>query len=211
MSEDHKTLGEALLAFQAEAPKLRKAATAKIVSKTGSSYSYKYLTLDDLMDAVLPVLNKHGLIWVTQPCFYNERAALSYYVKHVVSGDAIEGTMSLSIGANATPQEQGSAITYARRYSMLAVLGLVGDDDDDGGAASQRKPSASIPLNGDQPRKLTPAERARMIKAVEDAGQRLGLVLAAVNAGQHGDLNVVDAQNVKAFLDKLKDEGEGRW
>jgi hypothetical protein len=40
------------------------------------------------------------------------------------------------------PQGQGSAITYARRYALQAIVGVAADDDDDGNAASAPKPSA---------------------------------------------------------------------
>jgi len=35
------------------------------------------------------------------------------------------------------PQAQGSAVTYARRYAYMSVLGLVADEDDDGQRATQ--------------------------------------------------------------------------
>jgi hypothetical protein len=42
------------------------------------------------------------------------------------------------------PQGQGSAVTYARRYSYMSVLGLVADVDDDGNAASREQVQKSI-------------------------------------------------------------------
>ena len=44
--------------------------------------------------------------------------------------------------AKQDPQGQGSAVTYARRYSYCAALGIVADEDDDGQAASQPAPAA---------------------------------------------------------------------
>ena len=54
-----------------------------------------------------------------------------------------------------TPQQIGSAITYAKRYSLVAAFGLAVDEDDDGNAASDRKPSKPTKL--DALRKATTA------------------------------------------------------
>ena len=51
------------------------------------------------------------------------------------SGEWIGGVYPVRPAQN-TPQGMGSAITYARRYSLSAMLGLAADDDDDGNAAS---------------------------------------------------------------------------
>lgn len=78
------------------------------------------------------------------------------------SGEAITSTFPIS---GATPQQQGSSSTYARRYSLLAMLNLVGDPDDDGTAASAPEPSRASqrgarPSQGPkQPSILDTAER----------------------------------------------------
>ena len=64
----------------------------------------------------------------------------------------IEDTMLLEL-KTPDPQAQGSAITYARRYSLMSLLGLVGEDDDDDGkrATEASKPKGVAPENYDQP------------------------------------------------------------
>ena len=47
----------------------------------------------------------------------------------------------ISVPAPAKVQELGSAITYLRRYSLCAALGIVGEDDDDGNAAQASAPA----------------------------------------------------------------------
>jgi hypothetical protein len=61
---------------------------------------------------------------------------LAYRLVHAATGDALEGSMPLML-KSADPQGQGSALTYARRYSIMAVLGLVPDEDDDGNRAQE--------------------------------------------------------------------------
>ena len=131
---DHKTLAEALVAFQAEAPKLLKGNTAKITSPKGS-YTYKYISLDDVMEAIQPLLAKHGLAWSAYPTFGPKgEPALRYKLTHS-SGDFESDTMPLLVQKE-DPQGLGSGITYARRYALLSVLNLVADEDDDGQKAS---------------------------------------------------------------------------
>lgn len=133
-----QNLWKALHAFQAEAPKLQK-------DKINPAFRSRYLSLDSLMEQVLPVLNKHGLLWVTAPNFQTLTAGgearvepnLNYRLIHAESGEETSGTVPLLL-AKRDPQGLGSAITYARRYALMAVLGLVADEDDDGAQASSR-------------------------------------------------------------------------
>jgi ERF superfamily len=164
----HASLHEALLAFQASAPKLLKQSQAVVKSQKGS-YSYKYVDLADIMEQVGPLLAQHGLTWSTFPC-RDERGdpALRYVLTHAGTGDCMTETMPLMI-AQATAQGLGSAITYARRYSLCAVLNLVADEDDDGQAAtgSGRTPSAA----GRQEAAVASLEQRRLLFAKADEAQ----------------------------------------
>lgn len=121
-------LMQALLAFQAEAPKLQRDAI-------NPHFRSRYISLESLMGEVMPLLTKHGLVWITKPCRDENGPALTYKLIHAVSGELEQGTMPLML-AKSDPQGQGSALTYARRYSLMAVLGLVADEDDDGNHAT---------------------------------------------------------------------------
>jgi ERF superfamily len=139
------TLAGALLAVQREAPALHKDATAVVPTKSGGKYSYSYISLGSVMDQVLPLLNKHGLVLMQFPCALEGRPALRTRLVHAASGESVEDTMLLAV-EQTDPQGQGSAITYARRYSLMAALGLVADEDDDGNTASRpREPPPASP------------------------------------------------------------------
>ena len=89
-----------------------------------------YVRLSDLLPDVRRVLSAHGLV-VLQSC---ELDTMSTTILHS-SGEWVATDYPLARDGN--PQKQGSAVTYARRYSLMAALGLTGvDDDDDGQAAS---------------------------------------------------------------------------
>ncbi len=151
-TEQTETLLSALLAFQADAPELREDAT-------NPHFKSRYLSLHALMEAVRPVLTRHGLVWITKPGHSPDVGpCLGYRLAHAPTGESIEGIMPLLAKAG-DPQGQGSALTYARRYSLMAVLGLVADDDDDGNRGSGR----GTQRNGDS----RPAVSARPPEATE--------------------------------------------
>jgi hypothetical protein len=123
-------LAGALLKLQDAAPILKAGETAQIGTR-----KYKYAPLDVIMEKIGPLMIKNGLVWTTRPSGTAEAPTLVYELIHCESGEAIAGEMPLMIGDSPTSQALGSAITYARRYALTAVLNLVADEDDDGAAA----------------------------------------------------------------------------
>lgn len=200
MTSQKSALHSAILDVQKAAPKLQRDA---INPHFGSSY----ISLQALMEAVLPLLAEAGLTWVTIPGYRDIqdgglRAAptLEYVLTHADSGESLKGTMLLMC-AKQDPQGQGSAITYARRYSLMAVLGLVADEDDDGNAASapparrrqsQRKPDA---ISKETVREISSAIRERK---VPEAEVRLMLATVGIEDADSGTVS----QKVKSLSAK---------
>jgi hypothetical protein len=102
----------------------------------------RYSTLDAVLRVVLPVLSRHGLA-VMQPLSDAEggRVAVTTRLVHA-GGGMVESTIS-GRPAKDTPQGQGSTITYLRRYSLMALVG-VAPTDDDGQAAEPEQGGLSI-------------------------------------------------------------------
>ena len=98
-----------------------------------------YATLNSVMETCKDALISHG-IWLTQlPCpapveLGTGHIALETKLIHAESGEWISSTAVIPLPKN-DPQGMGSAITYARRYSLCAMLGII-TEDDDGNAAS---------------------------------------------------------------------------
>ena len=176
----HKTLTEALVAFQAEAPKLLKGNTAK-----AGSFSYKYVDLASVMDAIQPLLAKHGLSWSAFPTFGPDGSpALRYQLRHSC-GESVHDCMPLLIQKN-DPQGLGSGITYARRYALLSVLNLVADEDDDGAKAS-KQPSPAVPTQQAAPSvKLATPSDVKEIKAAAEGLPPELVKLAVASCGLDG-------------------------
>ena len=127
-------LAEALAAAQGE---------FEAVPKTADNpfFKSKYADLPDVVLAASPILSKHGLSVTQLPDFDGEHDLLTTRLMHK-SGEWLESSMRLHV-PKADPQGQGSALTYARRYSYSGAVGVVTDVDDDGNAAS--KPRAAEP------------------------------------------------------------------
>ena len=123
-------LADALLAFAAQAPKLRRDANGQVQSRT-----YRYATLDSVLDDVAPLLVSHGLVWTAKAILADGQPAATYRMTHVASGEFDEWTGPLPC-VEPGPQNLGSAITYMRRYELVAYLNLAPGEDDDGAAAS---------------------------------------------------------------------------
>lgn len=121
-------------------------AQAKIetVRKNGENPHYKsrYATLDEIWESVRKAINEAGLIVVCIPDI--EAKSLTTYIIHAATGEEIHASFPVTM-AGVGPQAVGSAMTYARRYTLTAMLQIVtGDGSDDDGEA------ASVPHNNNQ-------------------------------------------------------------
>lgn len=119
---DNNPLIEALVRARAEFPPIPK-------DSTNPHFKNRFASLDSVLGAIVPVLAKHGLV-VVQPV---RGQAVETTIWHTC-GEAI--TSSYPLPEQSDPQKLGAAVTYARRYSLCALLGITADEDDDGNAAS---------------------------------------------------------------------------
>lgn len=95
----------------------------------------KYATLGSCYEACTELLSANG-VWVSQTPWRDEHNAtiLTTILSHV-SGEYIESEMYVC-DKDVTAQVRGSALSYARRYSLVTVVGIA-PEDDDGNAATQ--------------------------------------------------------------------------
>jgi hypothetical protein len=103
----------------------------------------KYADLGSVMDACLPALNAHGIA-VIQPTGEDE---IGRFVEtrliHGESGEQLSCRVPLIVSKN-DMQGYGSAVTYARRYGLMAMAGIA-PEDDDGNAAAKAAPKQELP------------------------------------------------------------------
>lgn len=114
---------------------------------------YQYLNLATILKTIKPVFEKHGLAFSQRVTFSNEGEARQVIgTVETIIFDSEEQMVACSYPFFVTgdPQQVGSAITYARRYSLYAVLGIFPDKDDDGAYAKQRYETADRPISAEQ-------------------------------------------------------------
>ncbi len=128
----HTSLAAALSAFQGAVKDPARSRKGQVRGRA----DYTYVPLDDLLQSVRPLLAAHGLA-VSQPVVVDgDRVCLRTILLHTC-GERLESTFPLPWSGGA--QERGSELTYARRYSLEAVLGVAPSEEDDDGRAAQEE------------------------------------------------------------------------
>jgi len=135
-SEQINELAVALSKFQGEMTSVKKDAVNPF-------FKSKYATLDTIWEAIRKPLSDNGLSVIQTLGIGEGFTTLGTKLLHT-SGQWVEGSMPLNPEKD-TPQGLGSAITYARRYSLSAILGIVVDEDDDA-ESTKRKGEKAKPV-----------------------------------------------------------------
>lgn len=105
------------------------------LSKVNPHFKNRYADLPAIRDAVTPALAANGIAVVQTLDAASEGAGYCVLTRLLhTSGQWVESLCP--IPAVLDMQKMGSAITYARRYSLSAICGIAADEDDDGNAAT---------------------------------------------------------------------------
>lgn len=159
--------------------------------------TYKYLNLATILKTIKPVFEKHGLAFSQRVTFDNAGEARQVIgtVETIIFDDKdLMVACSYPFFVTGDPQQVGSAITYARRYSLYAVLGIFPDKDDDGAYAKQRYETADRPISAEQYADLVKAMDAHNIPS-EARGEFINGVLNRQVRGWRG-LTQADLANL---------------
>lgn len=110
---------------------------ATVEMKSGGKYGYTYASLTSVWEAIRKPLSDNGLA-VIQRTDDEGGVIFLYTILAHESGEFI--TSRLYVGqVGRSAQETGSALTYARRYGLSAIVGVVTDEDDDGAEATKNQ------------------------------------------------------------------------
>ena len=116
--------------------KAQKAFGPALKSSTNPHFKSRYADLSACVEAVVDALNNNG-IGLVQRCYDNATGVMVETVFVHESGEVLECGILQVPASKQDPQGYGSALTYARRYSLMAACGIA-PEDDDGIAASRR-------------------------------------------------------------------------
>lgn len=118
--------------------KAQKGFAPALKTSTNPQFKSKYADLSACIEAVIDSLNANGIAMI-QKAHECESGVMVETVFVHESGEMFEaGKLHVPASKN-DPQGYGSALTYARRYSLMAACGIA-PEDDDGNAASKPKP-----------------------------------------------------------------------
>ncbi|CAB4161044.1 Essential recombination function protein [uncultured Caudovirales phage] len=124
-----KTIATAFVKAQKEfAPALK--------TSTNPHFRSKYVSLDGCIEAVLDALNNNGIALIQQTHDCESGVKIETILIHE-SGETLTGGILHVPAPKQDPQGYGSALTYARRYSLMATCGIA-PEDDDGNLATER-------------------------------------------------------------------------
>lgn len=170
--------------------------TKNKTADTGS-YSYRYVDLAAVMAHSRQVLKVHGLCVMQSASTEGDEVLISTTILHESGQFLTVAPLRLPMGK--TAQQAGSAITYARRYALTALLGIVADDDDDGAKASEvvrHRADRPAPKKAAEPRTEEEAEIRALLASIPATasalirGQfkaRFGSGLSDLDPSQHAD------------------------
>ena len=104
----------------------------KDAKKGKKAHQYMYADLGTILQLVRPVMAECGLSVVQLPCGDNILVGVTTRLMHN-SGEWLEDTIYMGVSESrgmSASQSAGSAISYARRYALAAVLGITQVDND---------------------------------------------------------------------------------
>jgi len=158
-------------------------------------FKSRYASLASVIDAVRGPLTRHGIAYVQRVTTTPDAVGVETVL--LGHGAQIEtGTVLVPLSAP-TAHALGSALTYAKRYSLAAACGISADEDDDGNAATQQSQSAPEPT-------LTEGQVEELRNALFAAGRdhQLDQLLKAQRVSRIED---IQQARLPALLKRLRD------
>lgn len=154
-----------LLLFQSE---------VRVVQKDKTGYGYKYASLDNIISTIAEPLKNSGLAY-----YHNiENDNMVCYLIDTDSGESITSQAPMQIinfkGMNEV-QALGAVMTYLRRYTLTAILGLVTDDDTDG-----KTNTPEVKKEASKPQFLLNEVQAKQIQTALDGGRSINDIVDGI-------------------------------
>lgn len=195
---DRAPLAKAFVAAQKATESIYKAAT-------NPAFKSRYADLSAVVEGVIPALNKSGVGVIQAPGFDGDMVSVTTTLIHE-SGSSVTSTLHLR-PTKSDPQGVGSALTYGRRYSLLAMTGSAPEDDDGQAASVPHAQQARPEPKRADPKPPTLAERAeRLAEKLRHAQNESQLVkVRDLGEGLRAELDKQDPE-LLAYVDKIYED-----
>lgn len=168
-----------------------------VKGRSNPAFKSKYADLSSVWDACREQLVANGLTVVQFPGeMIDNRMTLTTQLSHE-SGEWMRSTLSIPL-TKVDAQGYGSAVTYARRYALAAVVGVC-PEDDDGNAASQR---GGQQQRQEQPSVITEDQRNVLLTLAQQSGADMKGFCKFFRVDALPALAATDFARAKAMLEK---------
>ena len=180
-------------------------------SSSNPHFRSRYADLSACVEAVIDGLNNNG-IFLTQPIHLCEDGVVVETIFLHESGEQLSAGKMHVPATKQDAQGYGSALTYARRYSLMAACGIAPEDDDGNAASKPKKPEPKPePKVEKPPAQIEGKDEPWQIKVTtdgEDTGAFVDIVFDATNKLLElakNEKQVMDIFKVnRAIFDKIK-------
>lgn len=129
-------------------------------------FKSKYASLDSIQQHIKPHLIKCGLIVTQGNIVIDGNIFVNTKVWHTESGEFIESIFPIVV-QKGTAQDYGSAVSYAKRYSITGLLNLIVQDEDDDGNYASNKNETKVEVKSEPP-SLDQEKYDAMVKFIND-------------------------------------------
>ena len=168
--------------------KAQKGFSPALKTSTNPHFKSRYADLSACVEAVLDSLNEAGIALV-QRTHESETGVIVETVFVHESGEIFEAGKLHVPASKQDPQGYGSALTYARRYSLMAACGIAPEDDD--GNAASRQPKETT---------LSEQQQAEIIAMADEVGVKLPAICKTFGKES---LAEIPASAYKTIINKL--------
>lgn len=159
----------------------------------------RYADLAACVEAVIDALNNNGiaLVQITHEC--DSGVIVETQFVHE-SGEIFSAGKLHVPAAKHDPQGYGSALTYARRYSLMAACGIAPEDDDGNVATAAMQPKAPAPAPAPKPtnpvKTLSKNEIDAITKLAKTAGVELDAIPKAYGVKTMEEIPLIKTQEI---------------
>lgn len=171
-------------------------------------FKSKYASLESVWNACKDPLIQNGLA-ISQCCFWQEEKLFVKTILMHSSGQYVESHYPVFVDKQ-SPQAYGASLTYARRYSLAAIVGVPFKDEDDDAESATKRTKEEVTVQKDKAAAVVRNFAQDVQKTMDNlkANPALGEYVCQVGKFKDKavkDISKTDFQSYKAFM-----EGSGK-